>query len=278
MSGPAYADCLLLVIRRFSAWSEPCSVGMGASNPRQGRSANGGCGLPAVVVTSLVGFTRLAIVTCRDDSLYRGVPARAATRLVVPAAADQDRAEVFRRRHGPVLVVADGAGGVTGGADAAQRVVDALSAAARSKRKSGFDELLETVDRELAGRGMTTAVVVTIVNNSVVGASVGDSEAWLIRPDACEVLTARQLRKPLVGSGQARAVAFAAEWTEDSTLLLGTDGLFKYTSAVRIVERVRSGGSPAALVDLVRLPPSSALQDDVAIILWRGDKAGTHTA
>jgi hypothetical protein len=45
-----------------------------------------------------------------------------------------------------------------------------------------------------------------------VGASVGDSSAWLISP-AGEVtdLTAQQRRRPLLGSGEALPVQFEAE-------------------------------------------------------------------
>jgi serine/threonine protein phosphatase PrpC len=104
----------------------------------------------------------------------------------------------------------------------------------------------------------------------ICGASVGDSEAWLILAQGCHALTARQRRKPMLGTGAAVPVSFCMPWAE-GTLLLGSDGLFKYALADTIGEVAR-GGTPGAacdaLVDLVRLP-SGKLQDDIAVVVCR---------
>src|SRR5262249_7289847 len=99
------------------------------------------------------------------------------------------------------------------------------------------------------------------------GASVGDSGAWLIDPFVD--LTSAQKRKPLIGSGRACPVPFASPFA--GTLLLASDGLFKYAAQSRIrqlaahpeLERI-----PEMLVDAVRLP-SGNLQDDVAVMICR---------
>lgn len=55
------------------------------------------------------------------------------------------------------------------------------------------------------------------------------------------------------------------------TLVVGSDGLFKYAPRVRLLELVRTTDLdllPAALVQLARLP-SGGLQDDIAVVVCR---------
>lgn len=95
-------------------------------------------------------------------------------------------------------------------------------------------------------------------------------------------LTGRQRRKPLLGSGAAVPVGFSATWTAGfsttwtpGTLLIATDGLFKYAPARRVAEIARGADLAAAaeaLVEQVRLP-SGGLQDDVAVVLCRRSEA-----
>src|SRR5205814_8369243 len=54
----------------------------------------------------------------------------------------------------------------------------------------------------------------------------GDCGAWLIAENGIEELTADQVRKPLLGSGEAVPIAFESA-LGGATLLLATDGLFK---------------------------------------------------
>jgi hypothetical protein len=75
--------------------------------------------------------------------------------VVVPSAgSDQDRAAVFEMDDGVVAVVADGAGGTAGGAEAAEHVVEAVrNASATLARGPGFAvALLRRVDQDLAAR------------------------------------------------------------------------------------------------------------------------------
>jgi hypothetical protein len=65
--------------------------------------------------------------------------------------------------------------------------------------------------------GMSTAVVAEIVDGQVVGASVGDSCAWLVSLGEVSDLTERQVRKPLLGSG----VSPAATGGTSSTSITG---------------------------------------------------------
>ena len=190
----------------------------------------------------------------------------------------EDRAEVIDL--GPatrVLVVADGAGGRAGGEAAAERAVGFLRAAITSEASvrtpRQLCRLLSRADAAVladADAGETTCVVVSVSARVVVGASVGDSEAWIVTADGYHDLTAGQQRKPVLGSGAAEPAAFRSGPLR-GTLLAGSDGLFKYADAEAICGAVRHtplAAAPERLVDLVRLR-SGALWDDVSVLLCR---------
>jgi len=187
----------------------------------------------------------------------------------------EDRAEVIPHSAGPVIVLADGAGGTTGGAEAADTVVlwvrAYVSRGADVHDAEGWRELLATIDLQInAFGGQTTAVVAAVSVQGVVGASVGDSAAWMVRADGWQNLTAAQVRKPLLGSGEAKPVAFAMEGFS-GTLLVTSDGLVKYAPVPKICAAATGADIEVAarqLVDLVRLR-SGALQDDVSVVLCR---------
>jgi PPM family protein phosphatase len=131
--------------------------------------------------------------------------------------------------------------------------------------------ILADVDAELEsmGGGETTLVVATLSQGCLVGASVGDSVAWICG-DAFRDLTRSQHRKPLLGSGAAFPVSFQSAPLR-STLLLASDGLWKYGPQAAIQQAAAGGDLQDAverLVELVRLP-SGSLQDDVGILLCR---------
>ena len=133
----------------------------------------------------------------------------------------------------------------------------------------------DTAVRAAAHGGQTTLILVVIDRSGVRGSSVGDSEAWIVRDGGVTRLTERQRRKPLLGSGEAVAVPFGAA-PLDGTLVVGSDGLFKYTSAAKSAEAARSpevDGIPERLVDLVRLR-SGSVPDDVAVVVCRADYGG----
>lgn len=182
--------------------------------------------------------------------------------------AGEDRAAAVARGDGVVLALADGAGGTGGGARAADAVIAALSAA---PTPSSWTDALAALDAALPrlGPGQATAVVVEVTAAGLRGASVGDSGAWLIGDDLVD-LTADQRRKPLLGAG-ATPVAFTAGPLADRTLVLASDGLWKYARPADISAAARLtdlAAAAAALLALVRLP-SGDLPDDVALVLAR---------
>ena len=192
--------------------------------------------------------------------------------------AGQDR--VVTDGDGPrwLLVLADGAGGSGGGASAAEAVVGVAGRFTdRTRRPASaleIEDCLTGCDRAPLG-GETTAVVVVVDGNDVRGASVGDSEAWLVnrRTGDVRVLTEFQVRKPLLGRSEAIVTAFAATASVDDLLLIGSDGLFKYIARAKLLALVATTdvvALPAALIAAVRLP-TGGLQDDVSVIVavWR---------
>jgi len=192
----------------------------------------------------------------------------------------QDRASVIPTEGGLVLVLADGAGGLAGGALAADAVVGAVTAACTARvpnlgSAQFWVDVLEATDAELATQhhgGQSTAVICA-VGREIVGACVGDSVAWLVHPSGVADLTNAQSKRPLIGSGQAAIVPIASEMG-DGTLLLASDGLAKYASRAKIAATAMDADlarSSGRLVDLVRLR-SGALQDDVSLVLCRRDQ------
>jgi serine/threonine protein phosphatase PrpC len=165
-------------------------------------------------------------------------------------------------------MVADGAGGTADGAAAAEAVQEALRALPPSLAKFDAVQLLQRLDQQLLHIGETTAVVAMVCDGKVMGASVGDSGAWLIGDHDCIDLTEQQRRKPLLGSGNALPVEFGPELLS-SRLLLASDGLLKYVPRSHICELVRSlpvAEVGDALLTAARLP-SGRLWDDVAVIV-----------
>jgi len=174
-----------------------------------------------------------------------------------------------------VLCVADGAGGLSGAAAAAKKAMEMVRQnGAGLHTAESASGLLGRMDSEIASdstAGETTCALAVIADGKIFGASVGDSGVWLIPKSGTHIdLTVYQQRKPLIGTGAALPVPFSHP-ISDGFLLLGTDGLFKYTSAERILQTCREYPPETAvkqLIELVRYK-SGALPDDVTVILTR---------
>lgn len=190
---------------------------------------------------------------------------------------NEDRNAILSIADGSALVLADGAGGMSGGAEAAEAVVHAITTRVMSGSgdllAASWGDVLREIDQEVAAdavAGEATAVLACIQNDRVFGASLGDSDAVIADGDEWTVLTRRQARKPLCGSGEAVPVAFGPT-PFAGTLLVASDGLFKYAppDAIAAALRLASLDEVAtALINAARLP-SGGLQDDVTVILCR---------
>jgi serine/threonine protein phosphatase PrpC len=193
--------------------------------------------------------------------------------------ATEDRIEIIE--HGPdtvVLVVADGVGGRPGGGAASEMAVRLVREAVPSSLKitdhMAWYRLLGQIDRALLAEeeaGETTLVAACVTPKRIVGASVGDSEAWFVTPEGHFDLTGGQQKKPYLGTGMARPVPFVLPTPRNGTIVVATDGLFKYAPSDSICDAALHPDLSEAtrrLVNLVRIN-SGRLPDDVAVLLCR---------
>jgi serine/threonine protein phosphatase PrpC len=194
---------------------------------------------------------------------------------------NQDRGVVIEASIGLVMSVADGAGGQSGGAEAAVMAVESV----RQKTNELPDvnacaAFLQSMDQAISkdrAAGETTCALAVVTRAGVYGASVGDSGVWVINESGFINLTERQSRKPFIGSGSAWPSPFEYKIMGRDSLLLATDGLLKYTSSERIVTVCRdevASHVPRRLIELVRYP-SGALPDDVTVIFASCDSRWT---
>ena len=182
----------------------------------------------------------------------------------------QDQVSVIHFESGVVIAVADGAGG-TGNGDVAARTVIAeiSSAAAMTLDQAGWCSLLRQIDHRI-GAGESTCVVLSVSREGISGASVGDSQAWLIQDSVIDNLTRNQIRKPLLGSGEAQPVGFTHA-ASPALLLVSTDGFSNYIRKDRFLREYLwhdLAVLPAKMVEMVRLP-SGDLWDDIGIVVCK---------
>lgn len=103
-----------------------------------------------------------------------------------------------------------------------------------------------------------------------VGASVGDSVAWLVHEGAIIDLTGRQIRKPRLGTQAAVPIGFTHGPLE-GVLLVAADGLANYVRRESLPRQIATAeflAIPRQLVEAVRLP-SGDLWDDVGLVVCR---------
>jgi serine/threonine protein phosphatase PrpC len=204
----------------------------------------------------------------------RAAPLRVGTALASARRASEDRLLVEERPHAILVAVADGAGGLVGGARAAELFVglvrESMPALVAATTTAAFQDLLLLADKQIASdpsAGETTGIVLVVTRACIIGASVGDSEAWVVTDDAVDVVTERQTRRRL-GTGGASPTAFDSRFV-DGKLIVGTDGLFAYADQAQIAHVLRSCELRACaekLIALVRLR-SERFADDVAVVV-----------
>jgi len=186
---------------------------------------------------------------------------------------NQDRGLIVHDGPRTVLCVADGAGGRSGGMEAAKMAVELVQQ--NVSRMSNADlcaDALRKVDAAIANdsiAGETTCALAIVTMDEIFGASVGDSGIWLIpKVNPRTDLTQAQQRKPFIGSGSAWPIPFQC-LRQVGALLLATDGLLKYASPesiIRICAEYPVELAVQRLIELVRYA-SGALPDDVTLIL-----------
>jgi serine/threonine protein phosphatase PrpC len=202
-----------------------------------------------------------------------------ATKTILQTAAgnqeNQDRGGIIGHGSKQILIVADGAGGISGGTEAAEVAVEYVRLHARlldgPESCASIFRKMDQAIAEASDAGETTCALAVLSYEQIFGASVGDSGVWLIGIDTFVDLTRTQYQKPLIGSGAAWPVPFARPRVAGELLLLATDGLLNYAHADRIAAACRGWNaelSAPGLIDLVQYP-SGALPDDVTFVLAR---------
>lgn len=168
-------------------------------------------------------------------------------------AENEDRVAVFEQGTRLVAVVVDGAGGTGGGREAAEFVVERVRKYAETLiDAASVVALLHTIDSELLrSTADECAVVVLFIHaDEVRGASVGDCEAWAFSDTALEALTSQQVRKPLLGSGEARATPFSAQMRD--SLLIAARQAASSAPLRSGVRRALCSSSPSAVLCAAR--------------------------
>jgi PPM family protein phosphatase len=211
--------------------------------------------------------------------VFTGVPAAFlhARLLASSRRQPEDRCEIIERGDALVIVVADGAGGMRGGAVASDALVHAICAAVVDdtfdiESGAGWSSVFRRSDTDLAAKmgGETTGILVVLTPRGLIGVSAGDSEAWMITETRIDDLTTSQSKLRL-GSGRSTPTPFFRPALE-GTLVVGTDGLFKYAGAERIAAVARHDDDATEVArklgSLVQLP-SGRYQDDVGVVVVR---------
>lgn len=185
----------------------------------------------------------------------------------------EDRVAVFSAASRTVVAVADGAGGMGAGDVAATTAIAEVERAYLTVHSAAeWTSLLRQIDHRIVD-GQTTLVVVDIRPIGIAGASVGDSQAFIISDRGLNNLTAHQHRNPLLGSGSAEPVGFMSS-PLIGTLLVATDGFFNYAKPAAIEKLVATSEFmtlPRRAIELVRLP-SGDFWDDVGIAAVRNKR------
>lgn len=204
----------------------------------------------------------------------------------------QDRAIVLELDNKIAFCLADGAGGISGGAEAADLAIQIFRKAVVKSNAKGrflnddyFSKLAGVIDRVVCrdpNSGECTLVIGCIYMSMnapfILGASVGDSEAYLVLEDQVHELTENQIRRPFIGTEEAIVIPFGVRGNPNATgtLIIASDGLFKYSSFEKILSSARTYTSldklPVSLIDLARLQ-NGQLQDDAAVIVIRSECA-----
>lgn len=193
-----------------------------------------------------------------------------------PRPSSDDRASAVRIGANVIVAVADGVGGITGGATAAERFVAGVM---ESTSAPDFDllnaeswlGLLVALDHEISRLpegGETTGIALVVTPSAIVGAACGDSQAWVINDVDAYALTDDVPRKPRLGSGRARPSSFSSHVR--GRLVVATDGLFDYVpmDAIRRVVVENRDDTANALIRLIERR-YRALPDDVAMVVIR---------
>lgn len=185
--------------------------------------------------------------------------------------------------EGFLCALADGQGGQIGAARAAGVACHSVIEHALSLpvpkllAPANWIQILESADQAVSNdrqAGLTTLVAFCLVPNLICGGSCGDSAAALVLGnDERTILTERQRKNPPVGSGGASFTWFARKLGGTWTVLVMSDGVWKFASMQAVMNSAREKHGDEIIRDLLnkcRLPGSDALQDDFTLAIFHG--------
>lgn len=209
--------------------------------------------------------------------------------------------------QGPLLIVADGMGGYTGGEYASTMVVDTIVEVVNEATEMSTDVLQNAIlqanrmvyeksqsYKELEGMG-TTAVVAYVQDNILYWAHVGDSRLYLYGQEGLHRMTKdHSMVQQLVEAGTitedevihhpkrnmlTRAIGVyetvevdtgVVEVHQNDRILLCSDGLSGYIEESKIEQVLsKENNESRALEDLVHLVYDAGARDNVTIVLGR---------
>ena len=188
----------------------------------------------------------------------------------------EDRAHFGKAGDVDIIIIADGAGGTSGGEEAAEAVVSMLkehfSMHEAPSDPMELEKLFRGIDLKLRldpVAGESTGILVILTERYFLGVSAGDSEAWLFSDEFDLELTKFQSRKPLLGTGKAVPVGFGP-YERMGKLLVGSDGVFDFLEAPeirKIVTTEPTEDAPKTLLRQIRLSNGELPDDFAAVVL-----------
>jgi serine/threonine protein phosphatase PrpC len=196
---------------------------------------------------------------------------------------NEDAVRIEKLDDAWIGAIADGQGGRAGGAKASSLACESIMAAVRNS-PSGFPvdppfwrALFATADRAVhddSEAGLTTLIAFCVKDGHVYGASCGDSAAYLCHARVyVNNLTLRQDKNPQIGSGITACTYFISPVVKPWSLLVMTDGVWKYVGWERINDILKRVGGEEFRSELTaagRLPGSGKFPDDFSFALIEG--------
>lgn len=181
-----------------------------------------------------------------------------------------------------LVSLSDGQGGQFGGAQAGRTAAQTAVKLAAScgprelLKETAWLPIIAGADDAVAedpAAGYSTLVALVVSNRSLAGASVGDSAAFLRSDGQDRLLTDDQRKNPPVGSGSAYPIGFSASLRSPWTLLVVSDGVYRYIGwefIASLVDRHRGRDLLEALVKAQKDSHRGVLGDDFTALLVQG--------
>jgi serine/threonine protein phosphatase PrpC len=192
-----------------------------------------------------------------------------------------DNLSIFYGEERVLICLADGAGGTSGAKEASTMIMQWFEENQKLLENSitieSLEEQVNLLDKMMyktKSVGESTFVMVLITDTQIMGVSVGDSKCWMFGKDFDHELSLMQYRKPLLGSGEAQAIGFCMEMM--GSIVIGSDGLFDYTSIEKIKYEIQDKNTTAKNLAMLAKEATGGLQDDISVVLVK-EKHG-HTS